>query len=137
MSELDTVARTLWAEARSHGLEGMAAVANVIANRVKNPGWWGRDFAGVCRAQWQFSCWNVDDPGHVRMLQVTRDDPHFADALVLARAAINGELRDRTKGADHYHAEYVSPKWSHGRKPTLTIGPQGQRHLFYRIGLHA
>ena len=39
---LDTLARTLWGEARGEGRAGMQAVANVIRNRAARPGWWGR-----------------------------------------------------------------------------------------------
>ena len=48
MSDLDTLARTLWAEARGEGVAGMEAVAAVIMNRVNadlgnddKPDWWG------------------------------------------------------------------------------------------------
>lgn len=133
---VDIVARTLWAEARSHGMDGMAAVANVIANRVAQPGWWGKDWVGVCKAKWQFSCWNPQEAAKNRILTVNRADPDFNDALAIAAAAIAGELRDRTGGADHYYAEYISePDWAKGRKATAIIGPLRQRHFFYRIGL--
>jgi spore germination cell wall hydrolase CwlJ-like protein len=56
------LARTLWAEARSQGGEGMHAVANVILNRAAQPDWWGKDIRSVCLAPYQFSCWNENDP---------------------------------------------------------------------------
>src|SRR5574337_1251572 len=34
MDDLDMLARTVWGEARNQGMDGMAAVANVITNRV-------------------------------------------------------------------------------------------------------
>lgn len=126
----DTVARTLWGEARNQGLDGMAAVANVIANRVASPGWWGSGWAGVCRKRYQFSCWLDDDPNLPRLLSVTEKDGVFRDAVMLAKAVIAGELRDRTKGATHYHADSIpAPKWAKGEKPTVVIGA----HRFFRL----
>ena len=37
LTPLSVVARTIWGEARGDGVPGMHAVANVIANRVRNP----------------------------------------------------------------------------------------------------
>jgi spore germination cell wall hydrolase CwlJ-like protein len=137
MNDLDTLARTLWGEARNQGMDGMAAVANVITNRVdidlhddKRPDWWGEGFTEVCRKPWQFSCWNGNDPNRARLLAVTVSDPQFSDAMVIAAAAIGGTLRDRTNGATHYFAPAVvkPPAWTIGLRPTATI----RDHVFYR-----
>lgn len=134
--DIDILARTAWAEARSHGLDGMAAVLNVIANRVAQPGWWGDDWRSVCKSPWQFSCWNATEVARNRITKVTLDDPHFFDASMLAHDCAAGRLRDRTNGADHYYAEYIKePKWVNGRTPRLIVGPMGQRHFFYRVGM--
>jgi len=137
MDDLDTLARTIWGEARNQGMDGMAAVANVITNRVDldlhddhRPDWWGEGFSEVCRKPWQFSCWNTNDPNRERLLSVTTQDPQFSDAMVLAAAAIGGKLWDRTKGATHYFAPKIvpPPKWTIGLHPTTIIGD----HVFYR-----
>lgn len=137
MGDLDTLARTLWGEARNQGMDGMAAVANVITNRVDidlhgdtKPDWWGEGFAAVCTKPWQFSCWNGNDPNRARLLAVTAADPQFSDALVIAAAAVSGKLRDRTNGATHYFAPRVvaPPRWTAGLRPTATI----RDHVFYR-----
>lgn len=127
---VDTVARTIFGEARNQGLDGMAAVANVIANRVALPGWWGKGWDGVCRKPYQFSCWLEGDPNLPRLLKVTTRDAYFRDALMLAKAAVAGELRDRTKGATHYFADHIpAPKWAIGQKPTVVIG----NHRFFKL----
>ena len=137
MDNIDTLARTIWGEARNQGMEGMAAVANVITNRVdidlhddRRPDWWGEGFTEVCTKPWQFSCWNANDPNRQRLLAVTVSDPQYADALVLAAAAVSGRLRDRTNGATHYFAPAVvkPPAWTAGLRPTATI----RDHVFYR-----
>lgn len=131
---IDILARTAWAEARSHGLDGMAAVLNVIQNRADRPAWWGRTLVEVCKARLQFSCWNANIAATNRIHTVDKTDPHFRDALGLAELLVEGKLRDRTGGADHYHADYVSPSWARGKRPVLIIGPKGSAHHFYRLG---
>jgi len=50
------IARTLYAEARSDGVEyGFKPVASVIYNRANGK---KEDFAKACLKKWQFSCWN-------------------------------------------------------------------------------
>jgi spore germination cell wall hydrolase CwlJ-like protein len=140
--DLDTLARTLWGEARNQGREGMAAVANVIVNRVdidlhndKKPDWWGEGFHAVCRKPWQFSCWNPNDPNLVKLKAVTEDDLNFLMAVGIAADAISGNLPDRTHGATHYFAPKALkalglslPDWALRQHPTAIIGA----HVFYR-----
>ncbi|MDE1905000.1 MAG: cell wall hydrolase [Rhodospirillales bacterium] len=107
----------------------MEAVAAVVMNRVRRPGWWGHDVVSVCRAPWQFSCWNAGGANHAAMLAVTGADPAFVTALLVAQEAIGGRLADRTGGADSYYAEgSPMPRWAAGRTPTAVIGGQ----IFFR-----
>lgn len=127
---VDTMARTLWGEARGEGPAGMAAVAWVIRNRVASRvRWWGRGVVGVCRHPFQFSCWNPGDPNLIRLRDVTVSDPHFTAAVRIARDVLAGRVPDPTGGADHYHAATVAPDWARGREPTARIGG----HLFYKL----
>ncbi len=125
--EIDVLARTLWGEARGEGEAGMAAVAAVIVNRARRPGWWGRDIVEICKRPWQFSCWNAGDPNREKLLRVGNDDAAFAAALRIARLALAGALPDPTQGATHYHAAQIQPGWARGREPAARIGG----HLFY------
>jgi N-acetylmuramoyl-L-alanine amidase len=129
-TELDTMARTIWGEARGEGITGMCAVASVIITRAwVRPGWWGHDVTGVCRAPYQFSCWSPG-PDHTAMVEVTGADPAFAIARTIAWLALSGLLRDNTGGADSYYALSIPlPVWAIGRPPTATIGHQ----RFYRL----
>ncbi|OAN44000.1 cell wall hydrolase [Paramagnetospirillum marisnigri] len=124
---VDVVARTIWGEARGEGATGMQAVANVISNRVANPGWWGRGWVGVCQAPYQFSAWNANDPNLVKLATVTTADPSFAAAVEIATAAVNGGLDDITGGATHYHTVNIHPAWA----DELTVTAQIGRHVFY------
>ncbi|MCB9988651.1 MAG: cell wall hydrolase [Rhodospirillales bacterium] len=132
--EIDTLARTIWGEARGEGSAGMEAVAAVIMNRVKvaeskGSYWWGNTVIGVCRKPWQFSCWNASDPNRERLIAVDEKDLYFATALRIARRAVYGVLPDPTGGATHYHAAGLSPSWIKGQRPSGVIG----RHIFYQL----
>lgn len=127
----DTLARTVWGEARGERKRGMEAVAAVIMNRANNPRWWGRDVVSVCLKPWQFSAWNIDDANRRQLLAVTETNAEFRIALEIADAALAGRLVDETNNADHFHTVTVSPLWSRGRRPVASIG----RHRFFRIEL--
>lgn len=137
----DTLARTLHGEARGEGVPGMAAVAAVIVNRMlatarrihqgQAPHWWGGpDARSVCRAPWQFSCWNAGDPNRKLLEALAADAAVLLPARTIADAALDGRMGDPTGGADHYHARGSRPAWARGRRPSVTIG----RHHFFRIG---
>lgn len=137
----DILARTLWGEARGEGVPGMAAVAAVIVNRMREsarrvatgrpPAWWGGpDAVSVCHAPWQFSCWNRGDPNRPRLEALAADDPKLRPARLVADAALDGTAGDPTGGADHYHARGTRPAWARGRRPLVSIG----RHHFHHLG---
>jgi N-acetylmuramoyl-L-alanine amidase len=126
----DILARTIWAEARNQGRIGMEAVASVIMNRARNPGWWGSDVVSCCQRPYQFSCWNPGDLNRAKLLRVTGQDPEFATATAVARDALAGRLADRTHGADSYaNLGVCSPDWADPAKMTCQIGD----HTFFRI----
>lgn len=132
--EIDTLARTIWGEARGEGSAGMQAVANVVLNRVayareRGRHWWGDTVITVCQKPYQFSCWNRADPNFRKLLEVDGRDLYFATALRIARRALCGALPDITDGATNYHAAGTSPYWTQGQKPVAVIG----RHIFYRL----
>ena len=128
---VDTMARTLWGEARGCGKDGMSHVANVIVNRASSPRWWGDDIITVCRAPWQFSCWNIDDPNYDKLLAVTTSDPEFATAVFISITATMRQLPDATDGADSYYAMSmkVPPTWAKRATKTFSDG----FHTFMRV----
>lgn len=126
--EVDTLARTLYGEARGEGVQGMQAVANVIANRVKKGGWWGATFADVCLKPSQFSCWLKSDPNYAKLLAVDISNPSFKQATDIATLAVAGRLADLTNGATHYHTKQIKPKWADSSKIVANVG----NHIFYR-----
>ena len=133
--EIDTLTRTLWAEARGEGTAGMEAVASVVLNRVKiaaeNNGrwWWGENIIQVCQKPYQFSCWNRSDANFQKLQAVDEKDLYFATAMRIARRAAEGAIPDSTDGATHYHARGTDPYWARGETPVAAIG----NHIFYRL----
>lgn len=142
--DLDTLARTLWGEARSEGERGMQAVANVIMNRFKKAQsstsaarQFGRTVHEICLKPYQFSCWLANDPNLPKMRAVTAADANFRLCLNVAERALKGQLPDITGGADHYLNVPVTikirggtlPPWVDMNKRTASIGD----HTFLRL----
>lgn len=126
--ELEVMAKTIYGEASSETFTGKLAVAYVIMNRVKK-GKWGKDAASVCWAPLQFSCWNKNDPGPLRIAKTTFDNPAFRECLAAAICAYDTVLPDPTEGADHYYATTIAePFWAKSMKLTVKIGV----HKFFK-----
>ncbi len=130
---IDTLARTLYGEARGEKVRGMEAVASVIINRVEKAMqrggyWWGGDVEKVCLRPWQFSCWNVNDPNREKILTIDSTNKIFATCLRIARRAVFGCLKDPTEGATHYHRSGLMPAWARHQIPCAEVG----HHVFYK-----
>lgn len=127
------LACTIWMEARSDGLEGMQAVANVVLNRINHPRWWGHGIASVCLAPEQFSSWN-DGSTQIPLVKqaIEKLDPVYLEAIKIAQSAVQDDLVDNTKGADSYFAISIpAPSWAKENEFTVQIG----RQRFYRTEL--
>lgn len=121
--DLDTLARTIFGEARSESLQGQVAVAWVVLNRVARPRWWGHTIEEVCLKPMQFSCWNYDDPNRVKLIAASLEDRAFLAAFGAAALAMSDTLHDPTQGATHYYATYIPrPSWAEDMQPTVSIG---------------
>ena len=118
--DMKCMADNLHWEAKVDGVAGMAAVASVVMNRVASP----RYPNTVCKVVYQrkqFS-WTL----YKRLKKIKID--HDWQTLMVARLALLGQLIDKTGGATHYHAVYVTPYW--GKVYEFTV--QVEQHLFYR-----
>ena len=130
--ELDTVARTIYGEARGESFEGQVAVAWVIKNRsIKRR----RTLMEICLAPFQFSCWNSSDPNKAIIERVNFDDLKFTRAYGIACLVNTGNLPDPTENSDHYHtiarpkgARQWPPSWASSLNKIKEIG----NHVFYR-----
>ena len=127
MTPTETLARTLYGEARGDGADGMTAVASVVLNRV-NSGvtWWGHDIETVCLKPWQFSCWIEGNADYDSMLAADESDPSYALALDIAAQAVAGTLADTVNGATTYKVTSLPwPRaWGRECQPVAVVGHQ-------------
>ena len=126
--DIDTVARTVYGEARGEGTDGRLAVAHVIQNRLMDPTQrYGGTYEEVCKKAAQFSCWNADDPNRMKLMMVTLSDPWFRQCYCAALHVICLWEKDSTGGSKHYHHEDITPYWAKEKRPVRKIGV----HVFY------
>jgi spore germination cell wall hydrolase CwlJ-like protein len=122
------LAQAIYFEARSEPEDGMAAVAQVVLNRVKS-GLYPDSVCGVVfqnrnrykACQFSFAC-------EGKSLRVTELDS-WQTALRIAREVTQGTTWLADVGSStHYHADYVRPGWAYRLKRMDRIG----HHIFYR-----
>lgn len=124
------LALNLYHESRGEPVMGRYAVALVTMNRAK------QDHETVCREVFkpkQFSWtsgvikvpggWYI--PSHMR----PKEPDAWRDAKIIAKTTLAGRMPDFTKGATHYHATYVRPRWAASMINVRTIG----LHRFYVV----
>ena len=118
--ENDVVITTIILEAGGEYQVGaLEAVYEVIMNRAKKR---KKTPAQVCLQKWQFSCWNDKDIAD--NIAKAKKHPRW----VIAKNIL-GKETNYTKGADHYHADYIDdPYWAKSMKVTVKIG----KHIFYK-----
>lgn len=125
--ELACLAEAIYFEARGETLEGQAAVAEVVLNRVDSE-YWPDTVCGVVnqgserKTGCQFSYTCDGKPEEVNA-------PKAWDlAERVARVFLAGAPRRITDHATHYHADYVDPRWAKTMEQTAVVGT----HIFYR-----
>ena len=131
------IAITLMGEARGEGENGLYAVGCVIQKRAQER---KLTLSQVCLENrlnkrgvrvWQFSCWN--DKPYIetmkRLLKANTKQAKYSKRLARAMCAGGMLAQTFTGNANHYHANYVSPYWIKGQKPTKIIG----KHIFYKL----
>jgi spore germination cell wall hydrolase CwlJ-like protein len=129
-SQRDVVAMTILGEARGEGKAGMYAVACVIAQRSIE---WKRNGKSitpkqVCLQEWQFSCWNKNDPNRKKLPTLLKTHQHAAYAKLLA-TNINNLQRSYVSNADHYCHVNTHNYWTRTSAPIKVIG----KHKFFKL----
>jgi spore germination cell wall hydrolase CwlJ-like protein len=126
--EQQCLAKAVYFEARGESLEGQAAVAQVVLNRVRNPTY-PKTICGVVyqnkhwynRCQFSFACDGIRD-------RIT-EPGHYRRAKDIALAVTAGKIfLPKVGSSTHYYAQYVSPGWARAMKRMTKIG----QHIFYR-----
>jgi N-acetylmuramoyl-L-alanine amidase len=132
--DIAIMAKTIFGEARGEyysikgGLPSLIAIGNVIMNRYSKQSWYGKTIQEVCLKPHQFSCWNGNDVNSPLLNSIPNNQyAVYEKCYDVAQKIISNEWPDITKGADHYHATYVSPTWRNSKILTAHIGS----HLFY------
>ena len=128
---LECLTQAVYYEARGEPREGQVGVAQVVMNRVSS----GRYPASVCAVvfqgagrpgcQFSFACEGNRQGGPVNPASWARSQAVAQEVLASAR---NPNLAP--SGADHFHADYVQPKWSGQMQRLAQIG----RHIFFNSG---
>lgn len=132
-NDLKISALTVWGEARGEfkkwGLASFIVIANTIMNRFLEPKRFGMSLAQVCQKPLQFSVWNKFDKNYALLACVDEEDKLYKISKESCLAVFQKKWPDLTGGANHYHADYVSPSWATNKKHTMQIG----RHIFYKL----
>lgn len=127
--ELACLALNVYYEARGEPLAGQYAVAEVTMNRVAS----GRYPPTVCGVVYQKK-WDPLRKRYVGAFSWTEFDvvPHpegeeWKRARAVAKAVYSRRQPPNLNGATLYHATYIKPSWSRGKRPVARIGT----HVFY------
>jgi N-acetylmuramoyl-L-alanine amidase len=108
LSDMETLALTIYGEARGEPIEGQIAVGCVIRNRALAR---KESYKEVCLEPKQFSCWNENDPNYSilsnlaeKMLSTNGLIPSdiLKQCLYIAVGIINGAILDNTNGSNNY-----------------------------------
>lgn len=140
-SELNLLQCLVYGESRGQPLEGMAAVAWVVRNRVEHPKWWGKDWKSVILRHdkkdpptFQFSCFNSSDANLKKIIKGIRlgklmSDQTWKTCRLIAFGVMYGWLPDYSKGSNHYCHVDLNPYWIKDQTPKVTICD----HKFYEL----
>ncbi|WP_114227854.1 cell wall hydrolase [Sphingomonas ginsengisoli (ex An et al. 2013)] len=125
---VDCMTQAVYYEAASEGVEGGRAVAQVVLNRMRHPGYpnsvCGVVYQGSPRptgCQFTFTC-----DGSLARIPAGY---LWTRSRLIASEALAGRVFAPVGHATHYHANYVVPYWADSLDKVAVIG----RHIFYRL----
>lgn len=120
--EVDCLARNIFYEAGIEPYQGKIAVAQVTINRVGMRKRWD-SICKVVYAKAQFS-WTLDP----KKKYTKPKGPLWEASQKAAHDFLQGNELKALQDSDHYHADYVKPKWAKKMVKVKKIG----RHIFYK-----
>jgi spore germination cell wall hydrolase CwlJ-like protein len=131
--EVECLADNIYFESGYEPKDGKIAVALVTMNRVKKG--FEDSVCGVVRQKTHYTCqfsWWCDTKAQITSLYKSkyfndrqREVYQQSQDVALFVYMNHDVIKDNTKGALYYHADYVNPQWK--LRKTVTIG----RHIFY------
>jgi spore germination cell wall hydrolase CwlJ-like protein len=125
---LDCLTQAVYYEAATESADGQRAVAQVVLNRMRHPGfpstvcgvvYQGSELPTGC--QFTFTC-----DGSLARTPIASV---WARARKIATEALAGHVFAAIGHATHYHADYVLPYWADSLAKQVQIG----HHIFYRL----
>lgn len=125
---IECLSQAVYYEAATESADGQRAVAQVVLNRMRHPGfpatvcgvvYQGSDLPTGC--QFTFTC-----NGSLARTPVSS---LWNEARKIATEALDGHVFAAVGHATHYHADYVLPYWADSLSKQVQIG----RHIFYRL----
>mgnify|MGYP003335221028 CR=1 FL=1 len=121
--QIDCLAQNIYHEAGYEPKEGKEAVALVTLNRTQDP----RFPNNICEVVKQKTSSTCQFSWFCENVSIRNRDVYLEARNVAVYVYANYEnLKDITKGALYYHADYVNPRWK--LEKTTVIG----RHIFYK-----
>jgi len=121
--QIDCLAENIYHEAGYESRQGKEAVALVTLNRMQDPRF-TKDICGVVKQKTTSVC---QFSWFCHKVSISNKDVYEDAKEVAVYVYANYEnLKDITKGALYYHADYVNPRWK--LEKTTVIG----RHIFYK-----
>lgn len=125
--DLQCLTEAVYFEARGEGATGMAAVAQVVLNRVRHPAF-PKTVCGVVYqgagdgdCQFSFACQSHAGP---------QEDLAWSRARNVASRALSGHVMTEVGQSTNFHAVSVSPDWMNTLQRVAQVGG----HVFYRFG---
>lgn len=125
---LECLTQAVYYEAATEGADGQRAVAQVVLNRMRHPGfpstvcgvvYQGSQLPTGC--QFTFTC-----DGSLTRTPIASI---WAQARKIAVEALAGKVFAPVGHSTHYHANYVLPYWADSLAKQVQVG----RHIFYRL----
>ncbi len=127
--DLNCLAKNIYHEARGEPINGQYAVAEVTMNRVASKHYPNT----VCKVVYQEN-FDVIRKRNVSAFSWTEldatspiDRKIWKRAWKIAEEVYDDQAEPRVEGALFYHAKYIRPRWSRGKRRIARIG----RHIFY------
>lgn len=128
-SESILLARAIYGEARGEFYDTKVAIAQTILNRTGKNKWWGNTLHEVLLKQYQFSCFNQNDPNYQKLQDPLKyEDPKvWEECYDVAEKVLNHNIQDISQGATHYCTN--NPSWAKNKQPLFTKG----KTKFYKL----
>ena len=126
--DIDTLARTIYGEARGEDDYGKRLVGYVMLNRWRTKYRGCRSIKEVCHDPYQFSCWNAKDPNRQKLIDTDYMNRVLMLCLLTAGQCVI-DTNPLTATTRHYYAKSMPrpPFWARGHTPIVEHG----RHLFF------